>query len=48
MLIKKYKNMLDSIKNYRPFYYFNTPSRLNLLDKSTLIKINGQSYYKIK
>lgn len=40
---------LQSItKNYKPFYYFNTESRLNLLDKSQFIKINNKTYYKIK
>jgi hypothetical protein len=37
-----------NLSHYRPFYYFNTPSRLNILDKATLIKVNGQSFYKIK
>ena len=36
------------LSNYKPFYYFNTESRLNLLDKSKFIKINGKTYYKIK
>ena len=47
----KSENMstLQSItKNYKPFYYFNTESRLNLLDKSKFIKINNKTYYKIK
>lgn len=46
----KDKNLftMPNLKNYRPFYYFNSTSRLNLLDKSTLIKVNGVSYYKIK
>lgn len=37
-----------NLKNFRPFYYFNTDSRLNKLDKSTLIKINGVSHYNFK
>ena len=42
-------NTLQSIiKDYKPFYYFNTESRLNLLDKSKFIKINNKTYYKIK
>jgi len=42
-------NTLQSItKNYKPFYYFNTESRLNLLYKSKFIKINNKTYYKIK
>ncbi len=42
--------MTNSIKlsDYRPFYYFNTESRLNKLDKSTMIKINNITHYKIK
>ena len=36
------------LSNYKPFYYFNTESRLNLLDKSKFIKINDKTYYKIK
>lgn len=36
------------IKNYQPFYFFNTESKLNLLDKSKSIKINDKTYYKIK
>ena len=36
------------LSNYKPFYYFNTESRLNLLDKSKSIKINDKTYYKIK
>jgi hypothetical protein len=30
-----------NLKNYKPFYYFNTESRLNILDKDTMIKVNG-------
>ena len=37
-----------SLKNYRPFYYFNTESRLNKLDKSSMIKVNGVTHYKFK
>jgi hypothetical protein len=46
----KDKNLftMPNLKHYRPFYYFSTPSRLNILDKSTLIRVNGVSYYKIK
>ncbi len=42
--------MLKTIKlsDYRPFHYFNTESRLNKLDKSTMIKINNITHYKIK
>lgn len=39
--------MIDLI-NYRPFYFFNSVSRYNILDKSTLIKVNGISHYRIK
>ena len=42
-------NTLKSItKNYKPFYYFNTESRLNKLNKDTMIKINGVTHYKFK
>jgi hypothetical protein len=34
-------------KDYKPFHFFNTESKLNLLDKSKSIKINGKTYYKI-
>ena len=34
-----------NLKNYKPFYYFNTESRLNKLDKDTMIKINGVIHY---
>ena len=42
--------MKNSIKlsDYRPFYYFNTESRLNKLDKGTMIKINNVTHYKFK
>jgi len=42
------KNLPINLKHYKPFYYFNTNSKLNILNKDTLIKINGISYYKIK
>ena len=34
-----------NLKNYKPFYYFNTESRLNKLDKDTMIKVNGITHY---
>jgi hypothetical protein len=37
-----------NLSHYKPFHYFNTESKLNLLDKSKAIKINGKTYYKIK
>jgi len=37
-----------NLKNYRPFYYFNTESRLNLFNKDTMIKVNGVTHYSIK
>ena len=42
--------MIKTIKlsDYRPFYYFNTESRLNKLDKSSMIKVNGVTHYKFK
>jgi hypothetical protein len=50
-LIKNNKimqNLKSFTKNYKPFYFFNTESKLNLLDKSQSIKINDKTYYKIK
>ena len=50
-LIKNNKimqNLKSFTKNYKPFYFFNTESKLNLLDKSKSIKINDKTYYKIK
>jgi hypothetical protein len=47
MLKDKKSNVMPNLKNYRPFYFFTTPARLNMLDKSTLIRVNGVSYYKI-
>ena len=32
-------------KHYKPFYFFNTESTLNKLDKDTMIKINGVTHY---
>ena len=37
-----------NLKNYRPFYWFNSESRLNKLDKGSMIKVNGVTHYKIK
>ena len=37
-----------NLSNYKPFYYFNTPTRYNNLNKSTLIKVNGVSHYLYK
>ena len=37
-----------NLSHYKPFYYFNTEARLNALDKSKSIKINGKTYYSIK
>ena len=34
-----------NLKNYRPFYYFNTEAKLDKLDKSTMIKVNGVTHY---
>ena len=45
---KLMQNLKSFTKNYKPFYFFNTESKLNLLDKSKSIKINNKTYYKIK
>ena len=34
-----------NLKNYKPFYFFNTEARLNKLDKGTMIKVNGVTHY---
>jgi len=46
--MRSLKNLSINLKNYKPFYYFNSESRLNKLDKSTMIKINNITHYKIK
>jgi len=47
-VMRSLKNLSINLKNYKPFYYFNSESRLNKLDKSTMIKINNITHYKIK
>ena len=47
-VMRSLKNLSINLKNYKPFYYFNTESRLNKLDKSTMIKINNITHYKFK
>jgi len=44
-LQSKTSQSIINLKNYRPFYYFNTEARLNKLDKSTMIKVNGVTHY---
>jgi len=34
-----------NLKNYKPFYFFNTESRLDKLNKDTMIKVNGVTHY---
>jgi len=46
--MRSLKSLSINLKNYKPFYYFNSESRLNKLDKSTMIKINGVTHYNIK
>ena len=46
--MKTLKNLSINLKHYRPFYYFNSESRLNILNKDTMIKINGITHYKFK
>ena len=40
-----YSQSFINLKNYRPFYYFNTEAKLDKLDKSTMIKVNGVTHY---
>ena len=47
-VMKTLKNLSINLKHYRPFYYFNSESRLNILNKDTMIKINGITHYKFK
>ena len=39
-----------NLKNFRPFYYFNTESRLKNFNKETtqMIKVNGVTHYRVK
>ena len=38
-----------NLKNFRPFYYFNTESRLKNFNKETtqMIKVNGVTHYRV-
>ena len=47
-VMRSLKSLSINLKNYKPFYYFNTESRLNKLDKGTMIKVNNVTHYKIK
>lgn len=46
--MRSIKTLSINLKNYKPFYYFNSEARLSKLDKSTMIKINGVTHYKFK
>lgn len=39
-----------NLKNYKPFYYFNTENRLKNFNKEVnkMIKVNGVTYYSVK
>jgi hypothetical protein len=39
-----------NLKNFKPFYYFNTESRLKNFNKeeNEMIKVNGVTYYRVK
>ena len=39
-----------NLKNFKPFYYFNTESRLKNFNKeiNKMIKVNGVTYYSVK
>ena len=43
--MRSIKTLSINLKNYKPFYYFNSESRLDKLDKSTMIKVNGVTHY---
>ena len=44
-LQSKTSQSIINLKNFRPFYWFNSEARLNKLDKSTMIKVNGVTHY---
>jgi len=46
--MRSLKSLSINLKNYKPFYWFNSESRLNILNKDTLIRINGITHYKFK
>ena len=39
-----------NLKNFKPFYWFNSESRLNKFNKeeNKMTKVNGVTYYSIK
>ena len=39
-----------NLKNFKPFYYFNTESRLKNFNKeeNQMIKVNGVTHYRVK
>ena len=49
-LKSKNSQSIINLKNFRPFYYFNSESRLKNFNKeeNKMIKINGVTYYSIK
>ena len=49
-LSSKTSQSIINLKNYRPFYWFNSESRLNKFNKeeNNMIKVNGVTYYSIK
>jgi len=49
-LQSKTSQSIINLKNFRPFYWFNSESRLNKFNKeeNKMIKINGVTYYSIK
>ena len=49
-LQSKTSQSISNLKNFRPFYYFNSESRLKNFNKelNKMIKINGVTHYSIK
>ena len=49
-LKSKNSQSIINLKNFRPFYWFNSESRLNKFNKeiNKMIKVNGVTYVSIK
>ena len=49
-LKSKNSQSIINLKNFRPFYWFNSEARLKNFNKelNKMIKVNGVTYYSIK
>jgi len=49
-LQSKTSQSIINLKNFRPFYWFNSEARLNKFNKeeNKMIKVNGVTHYSIK